>query len=204
MTCLSAVRAFAPVAAGCLCLAASVDAAAAEPSTHAEAVWTWFTEHCPRVVAAADPVNTAATIDGVSGTVVQSLDGQVRHASLQITDASLHADVVLLFVSLNGFDEGRTVQCMLQLVNALDPLTGLTDLASGDAARLFDAETALETAGGPVVGFAIGDGGPVDQDGAGTVRISTAGFPPEAVLTVQNLDQLVMLSLHRLQPSEGP
>ncbi len=189
--------AFMPAAAAALAIAAAGGSMAkAQPAPAAQATWDWFAENCPAVLAAPDPVNYAGGLDGVSGGVGQTVDGRVRQGSLEVSTLPVGGNPVLLMVHVNDYDGGRAAQCMLQLINPEEAMDGLGDIARAQGEPLLGEGSALERAGGPVVGIRTDGSNLSGMDDGEMVRLSTGGFPPETVLLVNVAPQFVMLSLH--------
>lgn len=189
-----------PALAAGLVLATLVAApAAAETSPTARTIWDRFAETCPPVVASADPATYATGLGGAGGGagggIGQSLDGRIRHSTLEMPDIAPDGGPAFLMTQVNRFDGGRTVQCMLQVVSLAESPAGLTDLARAEVGRVLGDGVALVSAGGPIVGMELGDGSGMPITGTEMVRISTEGFPPDAVMTVQVLPQVVILTL---------
>ena len=188
--------------AGAALVLATGTALGQDPSPAAEDIWTRFVEICPTVVDAGDPVSFSTGVEGAFGSIGQSADGLIRHASLQLSEGSITDGPVILMTHVYEFDEGRSVQCMLQIVNPPEPVTGLADLAGEHASEVFGDGADLTQAGGPMIGVDT-DGG--IERGSGDqqmVRISTSGFPPERLLMVHTLEQIVILTLNVWQSSE--
>lgn len=187
-----------PAAGFALLVAATLDAAA-QPTPAAQAVWERFVGICPAIAAANDPMAHAQDIENAQGGFVHSGDDRIRTASLDLTDLHSYGMPAMLIVAVDDYDGGRTVDCMLQLTGGAADLSGLTDLAGGDAARVLGDEVALVVAGGPL-SAASADGGFVPMPGAAqAVRITPEGFPPQATLNVQVLPLLAVMRLHAVQ-----
>ena len=183
-------------AAVALAVAVGSPIAAAEPSAAAQAIWDWFAETCPAVLAAPDPVNYAGGLDDVSGGVGQTVDGRIRQGSLEVLTLPVGGSPALLMVHVNDYDGGRAAQCMLQLINTDETMDGLGDIARGQAEPLLGEGGTLDSAGGPVMGVRTDGSSLGNMDDGEMVRLSTGGFPPEAVLFVNVAPHFVMLSLN--------
>ena len=190
--------ALAPAAGFALLIAATLDAAA-QPTAAAQAVWERFVGVCPAIATASDPMAQAGDIENAQGGFVHSGDDRIRTASLDLTDLHGYGMPAMLIVVVDDYEDGRTVDCMLQLTGGDADLSGLTDLARDDAARVLGDDAALVVAGGPLAASSA-DGGSVPMPGAAqAVRITPDGFPPRAVLNAQVLPRLAVIRLHAVQ-----
>ena len=192
-----------PIAGLAVLIAATVDAAA-QPTPAAQAVWERFVGVCPAIAAAGDPMAVAQDIENAQGGFVHSADDRIRTASLDLTDLHDYGMPAMLIVVVDDYDDGRTVDCMLQLAGGGADLAGLIDLARDDAARVLQDDGTLVVAGGPLAASSA-DGSFVPMTGAGqAVRITSEGFPPRAVLNVQVLPLLAVMRLHTVQARSMP
>lgn len=187
------------LAAGLTLAALAAAPAAAQTPPTAEAIWERFAGSCPAVVTAADPVTFATGIGDAEGAIGQSLDGRIRHSTVNLPDLDPDGGPAILMTQVNKFDGGRTIQCMLQVIGLDDSPAGLTDLMRAQAGRVLGEDAELASAGGPIVGIELGSGGGSPINGTEMLRISTEGFPPDAVMTVNVMPQVVILTLFVLQ-----
>ncbi|MEZ5667533.1 MAG: hypothetical protein R3F55_08905 [Alphaproteobacteria bacterium] len=192
---------------GLLAGAALAGAAAAQDGSgdddaYARAVWDRFAHDCRAVVDAVEPiVYTAGLYD--EGGAGRSEDGLIGSASGSIQALMDGGEHAILLASVNGFREGRVVQCVLQIVRSTRRLGAIADIAREEAAAILGAPVA--EAGGPV--SEIGPLGLLGPDGDGEtpqmLRFATEGFPPRAVISIQLLPQIAFLVLNVAQPNDA-
>ena len=188
-----------PVAGLALTVAGTLGAAA-QPTPSVQTVWERFIEICPTVAAADDPIAETISFDQAEGGFARSADNLVRAATLTLTDLESHGNPAILFVSVDDFEGGRMIDCTMQLLGeGTDDLDGLVDLIRDEAARALGEEAVLDVAGGPLAALTR-DGGPAPSlEVHQAVRIATAGFPPEATLSVRVLPDFATLDLRVIQ-----
>ena len=172
---------------------------AAEPTLAAQEVWERFVDICPAIVAAADPVAAAASVDGEGGGTGRSEDGRLRAAVVELPDLLPDIGDAVLHINVDSYDDGRTVFCALQLFGAGDQISGLTGIVLEQASRVLGEETALAGVGG-TMSFIGSDGVPMVRDLAGEmVRVATVGFPPDTILNAELMPTYARLGLTAVQ-----
>ncbi len=188
-----------PVAlASALC---AVLPAVAQDEADPTAVWERFVDDCGAVVAAPDPAMHAASELGGSGGAGRTADGLVSTATVSLALPTGGGQAIMI-VTVNEFDGGRSVQCMLQMVQPDPALAELAAIAGERAGELMGED--VVAAGGPVAELELVDGVPVPGGApeAEMVRFSDSGFPPERILIVQSMPMMVILMYGVAQPAE--
>jgi hypothetical protein len=165
-----------------------------------QAVWDRFVRDCGAVTQAPNPAEFAALeLDG-TGRAGHTVDGRFSTATLTYPAPTGGADAILI-VTVNTFPGGRTVQCMLQLVDPDPALAALADIARAGADELIGGE--VEAAGGPIAEVVTEEGGPATADfQAQVLRFASLGFPPDRILLVQLMPRITMLIYGEIQHME--
>ena len=189
------------LAAGLVLAVAGAPGAVAQQDLVAEEVWDRFAEICSAAVADDAPAMFLTRLDGVEGAASQSADGRVRNAVAEMTAPEFGDLQAVMTISVNDYDGGRAVYCMLQLIGPDGGPAGLGDVARDRAEQVLGAGETLVSAGGPVTGAATDGRLFGAQEGAEAVRVSTEGFPPRAVLHVQVSPRFTMLAVDVRQPA---
>ena len=197
------LRAAAAVLPAALLSLAVAGSAGAQDVDAARALWDRFVGNCSAVVAATEPLIFAAGMNGGGGQAGRSDDGNVGMSSMMLEDPGNDGGPMVLIVTVNAFDEGRIVQCMMQVVQPVDDLSPLGAIARAEGGALLDGETQI--AGGGLVEMTVDGGVPLVApagDEFEIVRIATTEFPAHGMLTVQVLPQVVILGLSVVQPAD--
>lgn len=170
---------------------------AADPA----AVWERFVEDCSAVVAAPDPAMHATSALGGSGGAGRTADGLVSTATVSL-DLPTGGSEATMIVTVNDFAAGRSVQCMLQMIQPDPALAGLAAISRERAGELIGPD--VTAAGGPVAEISMADGLPFPGGApeAEMLRFSDSGFPPQRILIVQSLPVAVILIFGVMQPAE--
>lgn len=170
---------------------------AADPA----AVWERFVEDCSAVVAAPDPAMHAASALGGSGGAGRTADGRVSTATVSLNLPAGGGEATMI-VTVNDFADGRSVQCMLQMIQPDPALAGLAAISRERAGELIGPD--VTAAGGPVAEINVVDGLPFPGAApqAEMLRFSDSGFPPERILIVQSLPIMLLLIYGVMQPAE--
>lgn len=158
------------------------------------AIWDYFAETCSAAVEAENPATFVARLEGSAGAAGQSADQALSVAMIQLDGPQVNLPHAMIHAMVNVFEGGRSVQCSLQLPRPEIDLSGLAEIARGQASDLLGGDVVF--AGGSLAEIRMEDGMAADiGDQATYLRASRGGFPPDAVLMVQVMPVFASLTL---------
>lgn len=169
-------------------------AAFAAEAVDVEGFWDGFAKNCTAIAAADDPVTKAAGLFGppASGSVTE--DGAIAVGSITIDNPSDSSNVLFIITTAQRFEDGRSVQCMVQLLRPEPAWRRIAAVARERATTSFPEVTVV--AGGPLKPTFISDDLPPDSEFKDVTfqRFTSDDFPPHAMVTVQVLPQVIILN----------
>lgn len=166
--------------------------ASAEDGSGSEQAWALFAETCRAVIAADDPARFTATEIGDEGTAGHTVDGMIAVGATAFAKPVPGVSAMSLQTTVNGFAGGRVVQCMLQLFQPDDSFTDLGEVAQARIAEDFPG-LAL-AAGGPLDPASVIGAFSADTAGVRLQSFSSEGFPPAAMVAVQVVPSVILLT----------
>jgi len=167
-----------------------------------QGVWEIFAKNCAAIVEADDPVRYAGTQLGQSPAAGATADGSIAVGTILFEERPEGIDTMLLQTAVNRFEDGRTVQCMLQLFRPGPEWAGLAGIARDRVAAAFPNVPAIT--GGPMVPTIVPKDvskGP-ELKNVMSLRFASEGFPPRAVVTVQIVPNAITLIYRVDQPGK--